>query len=306
MKTLIIFPSVIQRSVAYVHVDTGEVWGPLYPMSLRDFPSRDWTYYPPAKIALASGENFDSRVKAIAAQYITETPELNAGEHYPRMWRTGRDVERYGDPILRVEETRFLGSFVNSVEQIERLFESLTAIFRTVHPATDNLDAYGAAIRDLIILACTEVEAQWKGVLEANKCKPSGTFYKTTDYVKLASAMKLKEYQVALIRYPQISAITPFSTWKGNSPTKSLPWYDAYNEVKHDREANFTKASLRHAIESVAACVVMLAAQFGMEALRRHQLRNVFEFRSRPMWPPKEWYYQPIPGKQWTEVVYQF
>src|SRR5262249_40908617 len=156
-----------------------------------------------------------------------------------------------------------------------------------VHPAMNNLDAYGGEIRDIIILACTEVEAQWKGVLEANGITPNGSYFKTTDYVKVLPAMRLDQYEVALIRYPRITATTPFMGWDASQPTKSLAWYAAYNEVKHDRETKFEKASLRHAIEAVAACVVMLAAQFGFEALQRHHLKPVFEFRRRPMWQPE-------------------
>jgi hypothetical protein len=46
----------------------------------------------------------------------------------------------------------------------------------------------------------------------------------------------------------------------------------------------------------------MLAAQFGAEALQRHHLKPVFEFKSRPVWEPKDWYYQAVPGCAWREV----
>jgi hypothetical protein len=176
------------------------------------------------------------------------------------------------------------------------------AIFRVVHPATNNLGAYGGEIRDIIILACTEIEAQWKAVLEANAVTPAGQYFKTTDYVRLLQVMKLDEFEVSLIRYPEITAINQFAGWDAGKATKSLPWYDAYNQVKHDREANFGRASLKNAIDAVAACVVMLAAQYGFEALQRHHLKPIFEFRKRPMWEPKDWYYQPIPGQDWVPV----
>jgi hypothetical protein len=76
----------------------------------------------------------------------------------------------------------------------------------------------------------------------------------------------------------------------------------SHNNVKHYREAHFKEASLKHAIDSVAACAVMLAAQFGVEALQRHQLRNLFEFRARPQWEPAEWYYQNPPGCDWRPI----
>jgi hypothetical protein len=45
----------------------------------------------------------------------------------------------------------------------------------------------------------------------------------------------------------------------------------------------------------------MLAAQFGLEALHRHQLKRIFEFKQRPEWEPKDWYYEPVPGESWVK-----
>jgi hypothetical protein len=197
-------------------------------------------------------------------------------------------------------------SFVQSVQQIELLLEDLAAIFRVVSPSMRNLEAFGAGIRDLIILACTEVEAQWKGILTANHVQPAGIFFKTTDYVKLYSPLKLNEYELYLVRYPDIKPTAPLRSWDATNPTTSLPWYEAYNQVKHDREKHFKDASLGHAIEAVAACIVMLAAQFGPAALRRHKLMSLFEFKLIPKWEPKELYYEPIPNEKWRDVDYPF
>src|SRR5260370_26092316 len=292
MPTLIAYPGAIQRAEAYTQLDSGEIWGPLWPFRPKDESST--ASRTAESLKLTAGETFEGLVTRVAGGYTVETPVLNAGEYYPRIWRTASVIELHGEPLPPVEQTHFLGSFVNSLEQIEGLFESLLSIFRVVHPATDNLDSYGGAIRDIIILACTEVEAQWKGVLEAHNVKPKGKYYKTTDYVRLLPAMKLDAYELSLIRYPRISPTGPFIGWKAADPTQSLPWYTAYNNVKHDRERKFQEASLGHAIEAVAACVVMLAAQFGLEALQRHRLRSIFEFTYRPNWEPREWYYQPV------------
>jgi hypothetical protein len=300
MKTLILYPRAIKRAEAYQQAGPGEMWGPLWPFLPRD--KAEPGYRDPELMKIPTGETFEAYVRKLAPGRVLETPTLGAGEYYPRIWRTGVDVERYGEAFPRVEDTPFRESFVNSLEQIEGLFDDLLSIFRVVHPAANNLGAYGGTIRDIIILACTEVEAQWKGVLEANGVTPSNRHFKTPDYVKLLPVMKLDQYEVELIRYPGISGTGPFDTWNATEPTKSLSWYDAYNQVKHDREAKFEEASLKHAIEAVAACIVMLAAQFGVEALQRHHLKPVFEFRHHPGWEPKDWYYQPAPDRAWEHV----
>jgi hypothetical protein len=217
MKTLIAYPIAIKRAEAYMQLDTGEVWSPLRPFVARNEPGF-WSnpYRDPELTKLPPGETLETFVNKAAGGYTVESPTLGAGEFYPRIWRTGEGLEQCGDPVLRVEDTSFRATFVNSLEQIEGLFDDLLSIFRVVHPAMNNLEAYGGAIRDIIILACTEVEAQWKGVLEANGVQPSASYFKTSDYVRLLPTMKLEQYAVGLIRYPRIAGTAPFM---GGTPT---------------------------------------------------------------------------------------
>jgi hypothetical protein len=207
-----------------------------------------------------------------------------------------------GPCVPIVAHTPYLDSFIGSLQQVEMLFDSLSSLFRVAHPEGDNLKSYGSAIRDLIILACTEVEAQWKGVLKANNLLVKDGRYSTKDYVRLLSAMKLDGYKVELIRYPGLPRLVPFAGWNSTQPTQSLFWYDVYNKVKHDRETNFNDATLGNAIHAVAACVVMLAAQFGYETLEDYRLKSIFRFVDIPKWAPKDLYYGRIPGVEWKAV----
>jgi hypothetical protein len=297
METLIAYPNAIKRAEAFQLLDNGEVWGPLWPFV--PFDANTIGHARTDKSTLPPGQSFPSYVQASAGGYTVERPALNAGEYHPRIWRRHPDIERFGEPVLRVENTPYLGPFTHSLEQVECLFEDFVAIFRVVHPTPDNLDAYGGEIRSLLILACTEVEAQWKGVLQANGVTSASS---TNDYVRVLPVLKLEWYSVRLTRYPHLPLVAPFKGWKAASPTQSLPWYQAYNNVKHDREAHFKQATLQNALASVAACAVMLGAQFGVEALHRHRLSNLFEFRERPQWEPGEWYYAGPPGTAWREV----
>jgi hypothetical protein len=263
----------------------------------------------PTRTIDLNGEAFE----VVAKNYSSYPPgsqghetTVGASEFYPRIWRgwtfeTARDVT-----VPEVSKSRYLGNLISSLEQVESLFDSLAKLFRVAHPAPDNLDAYGGAIRELMILAATEVEAQWKGVLVANNY-PCDKPLRTNDYCKLLSAMRLDQYTVKLLRYPDVGDLTPFSGWNASAPTQSLPWYDAYNAVKHDREANFAKAQLGHAINAVAGCVVMLAAQFGEPALRTYGLEKMFQFVKLPCWEPEHWYFgSDDPTENWTAVNYPF
>jgi hypothetical protein len=66
--------------------------------------------------------------------------------------------------------------------------------------------------------------------------------------VNLKAAMRLDEYGVEFPSYPRLPPISPFAGWgSSDKPTQALAWYDAYNAVKHNREAEFERATLGHA-----------------------------------------------------------
>jgi hypothetical protein len=90
--------------------------------------------------------------------------------------------------------------------------------------------------------------------------------------------------------------VTPFASWNVGNPTASLPWYDAYNAVKHDRERNLGRATMRHAIEAAAAVFIMTVAQFGMGHLQEQTPLHpdVFRAEDMPNWPLAECYVRPL------------
>ncbi|MBU6370761.1 MAG: hypothetical protein KGH93_00140 [Patescibacteria group bacterium] len=160
---------------------------------------------------------------------------------------------------------------LNSQEKLNESFVSLHIIlnklenlFETIEPNKDNLSTYGHKIREILLLACMEVESAWTAVLKENAYPlPKGDFT-TNDYVKLKEIMFLDVYELALQSYPDFPAFMPFKDWNVAKPTTSLSWYDAYNKTKHDREENLRFATLENAVYAVGAAVVMFHAQFGL------------------------------------------
>lgn len=147
-----------------------------------------------------------------------------------------------------------------------------------------------------MLLACTEVEAQWRGVLLSNAAK--GDRFTTKDYFSLKNPMRLAEYSLTLPDYPKLNATSPFASWTTPDTTASLPWYDAYNSVKHAREECFGRAQLRFAIDAVCACAIMLVAQYGR--IPTWPAGEFFCFVNYPQWPYDEKYLMPIPDtRQW-------
>jgi len=162
------------------------------------------------------------------------------------------------------EEQDFLGNtkseFGICARSLIILLQKLSDIFDYVEPTGDGLKAFGHKSRELLILACTEVENHWVHYLKAAGVVKDR--YSTNDYVTLKSALHLSEYKVIRDRL-NLAAYFPFSTWNATQPTRSLDWYDAYNKVKHDRNENFSMATVETCINSVAACSVLFAARFG-------------------------------------------
>ena len=218
---------------------------------------------------------------------------LGPGGYFPRMARPDSTKPEFSPGYNPDQSVPARNIRTIATGQLHVLIQELQQICQVVQPEKANFSAYGHEIRNIIILACTEVEAQWKNILEANNQQGKSRF----DYVKLARPMKLGEYRVALSWYPWLRPITPFAKWlpvpRGSK--QHLPWYDAYNAIKHDREKNFARAKLIYALESVTGCFVMLCAQYGWDfAKRGENARDAF-FRliNAPKWGPSEIYTPP-------------
>lgn len=258
-------------------------------------------------IALESGESLLDGIRRFYKWERTEVNPLELEEcpigfdkYYRRMYRPVFDYE---EDTVTLSAQDVL-SLISGLGQLAVLVEQLSRLLRVVFPENHNLDVYGYEIRNLIILACTEVEAQWRGVLRMNHYNGSQGRFSTNDYVKLLAPLKLTEYQVSLPLYPQIPLISPFVGWDQQKPTQSLSWYEAYNAVKHDRENEFPQAKLRYAIDAVVACAVMLQAQYGVIPVWRDYLGQFFRFDKKPMWPAREQYL--CREKQWQSVDFPF
>jgi hypothetical protein len=222
----------------------------------------------------------------------------DAGQYYPRIARplalaTHTNLWAPNLP----QEQRYLASAQN---QLHSLVSELQSICRVVQPAPTTLSVYGHEIRNLLILSATEVEMHWRGILEANG--NAAARFNTNHYVKLADPLKLRAFSVRFQPCPDIAPYAPFARWDASDPTGSLAWYSAYNGVKHNRDREFVRATLDNAFAAIAACVVLLVAQFGRLALTPELTR--FVAVKEPDWPLEEMYLAPQSEGGWTPHPY--
>jgi len=148
--------------------------------------------------------------------------------------------------------TDYIGSYRLLVEDLSRLCSF-------IHPSDDNLPAYSHRVYELFLRACTEFESVCKDLLRAQGFKKRGN-WTVREYYRLNASLKLSEREVGLLFWhPETKYMAPFAEW-ARGP--SLGWYRDYNLVKHNRSAQFKRASFQNALLATAGLFAVLAARF--------------------------------------------
>jgi len=223
---------------------------------------------------------------------------LGPAEFYPRMARPlvlANKPQLWSPPVDA--ERAYVAS---SRAQLTLMVRRLEKICQTVQPSATTLQVYGHEIRNLLILAATEAEMHWRGILKANGlavAKPN-----SNQFVRLGPALKLDGYEVVFRDFPDVDPVCPFAGWVASDPTDSLGWYAAYHGVKHNREEEFERGTLEHAFAAVSACLALLVAQFGPMALGA-ELSGYLDVRP-PAWSVSEMYISRVTEADWTPKPY--
>lgn len=177
-----------------------------------------------------------------------------------RIYRPGlhRDTfnnptERYeGDSLFLPEEERksMLMAAQLIIDDFERLFEF-------VEPHTSNENVFSHRIYELLLRTCTEVESCCKGILLANGYAANNM----DDYKKIEQSSLLSGYEVYYSNWLPDKYITrPFAAWATRG---SLPWYKAYNDVKHNRWQKFLSANLKNLLDAICGLLCIIHSQIG-------------------------------------------
>jgi hypothetical protein len=225
-----------------------------------------------------------------------EECKLAPGQYYPRICLPNCPSATHFD---------FKHEWSSSVRAVRNILSGMEDVFRVVDPQNDH--AYGHQIRELLILACTEVESACKAVLRANNYTATPEKrWNVDDFRKTTTPLHLHEYEVALLEHANYPAFQPFEEWA--SPGAALPWYRAYNAVKHDREKNFKEATLKNMIAAAGAAYVAVYAQFGQFGRRgfSQSETDAFYVKVYPTWGFTECYLPPLlaDGATWTPIDY--
>lgn len=239
-------------------------------------------------------------------QVVLEVPSRRTpGEYFPRI--------HLGPETPHPRDVGLLNEWIATVRSTRALFAHMRDVFRTIEPVRAHDGVHGHELRQLLILACTEVESAWKSILRANGYSPiNDKSWSLRDYAHLRDPLGLEFYSVHLSSHRGYGEIAPFEGWMTN---KTLPWYQAYNRVKHDREGELPKATFAHVIDAMAAAFIMTIVQFGPLTLERDAYFHPDEFtllfyprgvldpggffqKGRSSNPPEigDWYIRPLPA----------
>ena len=195
----------------------------------------------------------------------------------------------------------FAGVYLDRIRNILHLYEKLVEFGRIVDLAPGNLEVHGNATRDLLVLACFEVEALFKLLIYEDFQTARGNI---SVYWRVSESAKLPDYSVSFRDMHSIGPLTPFSGW-GNGETKyvPLPWYQSYNSIKHNSIEGNGPATLANILEAIAECYVLLSAlnmptfqQQGNNKRLMDTFRGSFEMVSAAQWTAGEHYWK-APGK---------
>lgn len=185
----------------------------------------------------------------------------------------------------------YKSEYSSHIRQLELILDELKSVLKVIEPAQDNLKTYGNTIRNIIILSCTEIDSMMKKILKNNDYLVKDDKYTTNHYYKLKKALRLDEYEIGFSEFENIGTFSPFSQWKPDCPTQSLFWYDAYNKIKHDREANFHHANVKNALNSLTAYAILLIAQYGHNnPIWEEHMKKFYSIHHSPRWNLEDFY----------------
>jgi hypothetical protein len=193
--------------------------------------------------------------KAFGAENVAPM-QREVGEVIAGVWRPGLSKATEIHQALQTSQYE-----QRTAEQSLRiLVEKLDEILLFIEPSPTGLKSYGHKTRELLILACTEVENSWVRYLVLAG-HAAGKFT-TNHYVKLLGPLHLADYEIAFALFDGLPALRPFNGWAPTRPTATLRWYDAYNKTKHDRVTHFSLATLENCLHALAAAIAMFCARY--------------------------------------------
>ena len=194
---------------------------------------------------------------------------------YYRIYRPGLGADPVYNPTNGFVRDNL---FINEEEQrsmimaARLLLDDFKRLLEYIEPDSRNAAVFSHRIYELLLRTCTEVESNCKGILKANNYRAvnrsgkSKKDYDMNDYKKIEQSSHLSGYIVHYSNWlPNKYTSKPFAAWAENG---ALPWYCAYNKVKHNRCQFFPLAHLSNLLDAICGLLCIIHSQIGNASRR--------------------------------------
>ena len=132
---------------------------------------------------------------------------------------------------------------------LERDMESTSRYVEFCNP---NFSVYSLELAHLLFAAASEVDVVAK--LLCKQINPAASPDNINDYkaILLCAISDLPQTEVFIPRYAL--SFKPWSNWASqHNPL----WWSSYNKVKHERDAHFSKATLKNSLNALGALLIL-------------------------------------------------
>ena len=213
-------------------------------------------FAPQIRAQLICDKNYNiEKIITNAYEYpIIKKENMEIGVKYKHIWK----------PLMQNNIEKELDFSVQEAYRAKRdlgiLIQKLQEILLFIEPSNEGLKAYSHKARELLFLACSDLECSLKKYcFEKNE--------NMKDYVKLIDYIDLTKYKLSLVGYSNPYKCCPFENWNKKEPSKSISWYYAYNQIKHNIDKNFHMATLENCIKAIAANIILFAVRYSVRYL---------------------------------------
>jgi hypothetical protein len=128
-----------------------------------------------------------------------------------------------------------------------------------VHLNSSNFKTYSNEFAKLLLLIGSEVDVVAKRV--CNKINPNARANNIEDYRNIITAAYTGMHDIEIDIAKFSLKIKPWASW-GATPPASPVWWKAYNDVKHERNTNFSDANLEHSLSALCGLCALLLYLF--------------------------------------------
>jgi hypothetical protein len=151
------------------------------------------------------------------------------------------------------------------------IISDLDQILTFIEPSDENLQTFSHRIYELLLRTCTSYEGLSKRILYVDGSTKDLEKMSITDYFKLNSTYKLSQHEIIIDSWRSgLKSLSPFENWN-QSTYRSLVWYVAYNNSKHDRHQNFKEANLYNLLNAICGLFILLFTQFRGDVFNKYQ-----------------------------------